>query len=462
MNLSPLTAISPIDGRYQNKTADLQAIFSEYGLMRYRFYIEIVWLKALAAAPDIEEVPKLSPDSNKTLDLLFDTFSPKDAQDIKEIEKTTNHDVKAVEYFLKQKIANHEKLNAISEYIHFACTSEDINNLAYALMFKQAKDEHIIPAVQNLIDKFSELAKKESQTAMIARTHGQPATPTTMGKELANTAMRLARQLKQFKALEILGKINGAVGSFNAHMITFPEVDWPQIAQNLVQDIGLTWNPYTTQIEPHDWLIEHCHVLMRINSILIDAARDIWSYISIGYFKQKLKAEEVGSSTMPHKVNPIDFENAEGNLGMANALYGFFAQQLPTSRWQRDLVDSTVLRNLGSAVAYGSIAFQSFEKGLDKLEINHEALTQDLNSNWEVLGEAIQTVMRRYHIEKPYEKLKHLTRGKRITREDLQRFIETLDIPPEERQRLKELTPSNYLGNAVEMAEKLHDTLSKL
>ena len=460
MQLSELTAISPIDGRYGGKTADLRVIFSEYGLIRHRMLVEIRWLQMLAAAADIEEVPALSGHANHILDNLIERFSAEDAQRVKNIERTTNHDVKAVEYFLKEKTAGNAELEHIGEFIHFACTSEDINNLAYALMLKEARTQCLLPAMDHIIDAITALAKTYAAQPMLSRTHGQPASPTTLGKEMANVVHRLKRQREQLIATPILGKINGAVGNYNAHLSAYPHCDWIALSRRFVTGLDLTWNPYTTQIEPHDYIAELFDAVARFNTILIDYCRDIWSYISVGYFKQKTVAGEVGSSTMPHKVNPIDFENAEGNLGLANAMFDHLAGKLPVSRWQRDLTDSTVLRNLGVGVAHSLIAYQSCLKGIGKLDINPARLHEDLDNCWEVLAEPVQTVMRRHGIEKPYEKLKAITRGKGIDKETLHDFIKTLDIPAPEKQRLLALTPANYIGAAAQLAENIDATIS--
>ena len=455
MELTPLTAISPVDGRYGSKTESLREFYSEYGLIRFRVEVEVRWLQQLARNPDIYEVPEFSGEANSLLDSIVSGFSEADAQAVKDIEKTTNHDVKAVEYFLKQKIAGNAELNAASEFIHFACTSEDINNLSHGLMIKSGLEQVMVPTLEKLLAAIKDLARKYADYSMLSRTHGQTASPTTMGKEMANVAYRLERQLKQLANVEILGKINGAVGNYNAHISAYPEVDWKANAQAFVTGLGLTWNPFTTQIEPHDCIAEFFDVLCRINTILIDFDRDIWGYISLGYFKQKTIAGEVGSSTMPHKVNPIDFENSEGNLGIANAIMTHLAQKLPISRWQRDLTDSTVLRNLGTGLGHSLIAYEATLKGISKLELNEARLQEDLNNAWEVLAEPIQTVMRRYGIEKPYEKLKELTRGKAITRELMASFIDSLEIPEEERVRLRALTPASYIGNAAEQAKTI-------
>ena len=455
MDLSQLTAISPVDGRYGSKTEALRPIFSEYGLIRHRVVVEVRWLQALAAHAAIQEVPMLSSHADSLLNDIVDKFSEQDAQRVKNIERTTNHDVKAVEYFLKEKIAGNAELEASSEFIHFACTSEDINNLAYALMLREARNQALLPLLDDVIRAINELAHRYADQPMLARTHGQTATPTTVGKEMANVAARLQRQREQYAAIPMLGKINGAVGNYNAHLVAYPDIDWPAFAQQFISDLGLEMNPYTTQIEPHDYMAEQFDALARFNTVLIDYCRDVWAYISLGYFKQKTIAGEVGSSTMPHKVNPIDFENAEGNLGIANALFSHFAAKLPVSRWQRDLSDSTVLRNTGVAVAHCVIACESCLKGISKLQLNEERTAADLNSSWEVLAEALQTVMRRYGIEKPYEKLKDLTRDQDVNRETLQAFIQSLDLPDTVKQTLEELTPASYTGNAGEQARSL-------
>ncbi|MBD3620066.1 MAG: adenylosuccinate lyase [Chromatiales bacterium] len=455
MELSSLTAISPVDGRYGSKTEALRPIFSEYGLIRHRVLVEVRWLQALAACPEVIEVPPLSEHANHLLDHIVEKFSEEDAQRVKNIERTTNHDVKAVEYFLKEKIAGNAELEAVSEFIHFACTSEDINNLAYALMLAEGRGQVMLNEMDEIIDTLRTQAHQFADAPLMSRTHGQPASPTTMGKEFANVVARLRRQRQQVAAVEMLGKINGAVGNYNAHLAAYPDVNWPAFAEQFVSSLGLTWNPYTIQIEPHDYIAELFDAVARFNTILIDFARDVWGYIAMGHFRQKVVAGEVGSSTMPHKVNPIDFENAEGNLGVANALFTHLAQKLPVSRWQRDLTDSTVLRTLGVGFAHSSIAYQSLMKGLGKLEINRESLQDELDRNWEVLAEPIQTVMRRYGIEKPYEKLKELTRGQRVTREVMQAFVDGLDIPEEARARLRAMTPASYIGNAAEQARNI-------
>jgi adenylosuccinate lyase len=455
MELSTLTAVSPVDGRYGDKCSDLRPIFSEFGLIRHRVLVEVRWLQALAAHPDILEVPTLGEHADRILDAIVDNFSEADAQRVKNIERTTNHDVKAVEYFLKEKIAGNQELEAISEFIHFACTSEDINNLSHALMLREGRGQVLLPLIDEVIAGIRQLALTLADQPMLSRTHGQPASPTTLGKEMANLVYRMQRQREQIADCALLGKINGAVGNYNAHLAAYPEVDWPAFAKQFVESLGIAWNPYTIQIEPHDYIAELFDAVARCNTILIDFCRDVWSYISLGYFNQKTIAGEVGSSTMPHKVNPIDFENGEGNLGIANALLGHLAAKLPISRWQRDLTDSTVLRNLGVGFAHTVIALQSISRGLSKLEANNAAMRADLEANWEVLGEAIQTVMRRYGIEKPYEKLKELTRGQRITPEQLQTFVDQLEIPQNAKDALKRLTPMTYTGNAEAQAAQI-------
>ncbi len=447
-----LTAISPIDGRYADKVDALRPIFSEYGLIRFRVLVEVRWLQALAQQPLIIEVSPFSTEANQRLNSIISDFSEADAQRVKDIEKTTNHDVKAVEYLLKEKIAGCAELEKVSEFIHFACTSEDINNLSYALMLKEGRV--VIQAqITDCINALKKLAIETADQPMLSRTHGQSATPTTVGKEFANVVARMQRQQDQLQAVALLGKINGAVGNYNAHAIAYPDVDWAEFAENFIVSLGLQFNPYTIQIEPHDYIAEFFHALSRFNTILLDFDRDIWGYISLGYFKQRVIAGEVGSSTMPHKVNPIDFENSEGNVGIANALFSFLAEKLPVSRWQRDLTDSTVLRNIGVGIAHTSIAIQASLKGISKLQINVDAIEADLNANWEVLAEPIQTVMRRYGIEKPYEKLKELTRGQRITPEQMQAFIEKLEIPDDAKTALLALTPRTYIGYAEQLAK---------
>ncbi len=455
MELNAITAVSPVDGRYGDKTAELRPIFSEYGLIRHRVMVEVRWLQALAAEPGIAEVPAFSDEANERLEQLVGGFDESAARRVKNIEATTNHDVKAVEYFIKERIADLPELAAVSEFVHFACTSEDINNLAYALMLREARTQALLPAIDELVDRVAELSHALADQPMLARTHGQPASPTTLGKELANVAFRLRRQREQVVMVPLLGKINGAVGNYNAHLVAYPEVDWPGLAQRFVRGLGLDWNAYTTQIEPHDFIAEFFDATARFNTVLVDLSRDIWGYISHGYFKQRTVEGEVGSSTMPHKVNPIDFENAEGNLGVANALFDHLAAKLPVSRFQRDLTDSTVLRNLGVGVAHSLIAYRSALKGLGKLEAAPERLDADLEQSWEVLAEAIQTVMRRYGVDEPYERLKALTRGKGINREGVAAFVEELPIPDEAKARLRELTPASYTGNAREQAERL-------
>ena len=455
VSLSPLTAVSPIDGRYGAKTDMLRTVFSEYGLIRYRVLVEVRWLQHLAANPAIVEVAPFSKDATALLNGLVDNFTIEHAERVKEIERTTNHDVKAVEYLIKETIADNAELLAVSEFVHFACTSEDINNLSHALMLKEGRDDIVVPALQAIHSQLTAMAVEFADVAMLARTHGQTASPTTVGKEMANVAYRLQRQLASITAVPLLGKINGAVGNYNAHISAYPDLDWPAISQAFIEGLGLEFNPYTTQIEPHDYMAELFDGLARSNTILIDFARDIWGYISLGYFKQKTIAGEVGSSTMPHKVNPIDFENAEGNLGIANALYGHLSAKLPVSRWQRDLTDSTVLRNMGVGLGYSMIAYASLDKGVGKLQLNQERLAADLDAAWEVLAEPIQTVMRRYGIEEPYEKLKALTRGNVMDQATIQRFIDTLEIPQEAKTALKAMTPASYVGNAVQQAKDI-------
>ncbi|SFD92667.1 adenylosuccinate lyase [Marinobacter sp. DSM 26671] len=455
MELTALTAISPVDGRYGNKVSVFREIFSEYGLIRNRVTVEIRWLQKLAAHPGVAEVPAFSADANGFLDRLVSEFSLEDAERIKDIERTTNHDVKAVEYFIKEKIASVPELHAVTEFVHFACTSEDINNLSHALMLREGLDHGLLPAMDRVVDKLAQLSHDHAEQPMLSRTHGQTASPTTVGKELANVVHRLRRQVKQIRETELLGKINGAVGNYNAHLSAYPEIDWAQNARAFIESLGLDWNPYTTQIEPHDYIAELYDSVARFNTILIDLDRDVWGYISLGYFKQKTVEGEVGSSTMPHKVNPIDFENSEGNLGIANALFSHLSAKLPISRWQRDLTDSTVLRNLGVGFAHSLIAYEATLKGLGKLQINPARLDDDLDHAWEVLAEPIQTVMRRYNIEKPYEKLKALTRGKAMTPEVIKNFVESLDIPDQAKAELMALTPGRYIGNAVDQAQNI-------
>ncbi|SDN58909.1 adenylosuccinate lyase [Vreelandella arcis] len=461
MQLSALTALSPVDGRYANKAAALREHFSEFGLIRARVIVEVRWLQRLAEHNQIVEVPQLSAPATAFLEQLIREFSVEDAERIKDIERTTNHDVKAVEYFLKEKITDNSELHAVTEFIHFACTSEDINNLSYGVMLTDGL-QALLPVMHNVADDIAALAIAHAGQPMLARTHGQTASPTTLGKEMANVAYRLKRQLKQIEAVEILGKINGAVGNYNAHLTTYPEIDWEANARTFVEGLGLTFNPYTTQIEPHDYIAELFDAVCRFNTILIDFDRDVWGYISLGYFKQRTVEGEIGSSTMPHKVNPIDFENSEGNLGLANAVLGHLAQKLPISRWQRDLTDSTVLRNLGVGLAYGLIGYHASLKGISKLEANPERLESDLDNSWEVLAEPIQTVMRRYGIEKPYEKLKELTRGKRIDQAGFAAFIDTLALPDGVKTELKAMSPASYIGNAQAQAEALRQQLDAL
>ena len=455
MELNQLTAISPIDGRYGARTAQLRPIFSEYGLFHRRVQVEILWLQCLAMRPDITARPELSPGANHELEAIIRDFSVADAGRIKEIEKTTNHDVKAVEYFIREKIRDNDELRAISEFIHFGCTTWDINNLSYGLMLLQAREEYLSTVLDRLIDTLCGLAERWAALPMLSRTHGQPASPTTLGKELALFAHRLREQLAGFRKVAITGKMNGAVGNFNAHLVACPHVDWMALSRAFVEALGLAFNPHTTQVEPYDHMAEYCHSLVRINTILIDCCRDTWGYIALGYFRQKPVAGEVGSSTMPHKVNPIDLENAEGNLGVANALLAFLAEKLPVSRWQRDLTDSTVIRNTGAALAHCLVAYQSCLQGLDKLEADAEQMNDDLENNPEVLAEAIQTMMRAHGIEESYEKLKELTRGQRLTLARLRQFIAGLDLSAEAKAALAGLTPGDYIGNAVEQTKQI-------
>lgn len=454
MELSALTAVSPVDGRYGSKTIDLRPVFSEYGLIRARVEVEIRWLQRLAAHEGIAEVPAFSAAANAKLDSIVADFSEEDAQRIKSIEATTNHDVKAVEYFIKEKFAGNDELMAVNEFVHFACTSEDINNLSHGLMLKAGRDV-VVPVMQKIADDIRKLAHEHAALPMLSRTHGQTASPTTLGKEMANVVARLERQIKQINAVELLGKINGAVGNYNAHLSAYADIDWAANAETFVTSLGLTFNPYTTQIEPHDYIAELFDAIARFNTIVIDFDRDIWAYISNGYFKQKTIAGEVGSSTMPHKVNPIDFENSEGNLGIANAVMTHMAQKLPISRWQRDLTDSTVLRNMGVGLGYSMIAYQATLKGISKLEVNAARIAQDLDSAWEVLAEPVQTVMRRYGIEQPYEKLKAFTRGKAITKDAMGDFIASLELPQSAKDELNAMTPANYIGNAADQAKNV-------
>ncbi|HQZ60083.1 MAG TPA: adenylosuccinate lyase [Acinetobacter sp.] len=462
--MNALTALSPLDGRYASKCDALRPFLSEFGLIHARVTVEVRWLQALANRTEIIEVPAFSAETNAALDEIVSNFSEDDANRIKEIERTTNHDVKAVEYFLKEKIANIDELKNAGEFIHFACTSEDINNLSHALMLKNGR-EVLVSSMKQILNAISALAITHAEQPMLSRTHGQTASPTTLGKEMANVAYRLARQIKQFENVELLGKINGAVGNYNAHLSAYPEIDWAAHAQAFVESLGLAFNPYTTQIEPHDYMAELFDALRRYNTILIDFNRDVWGYISLGYFKQRLKDGEVGSSTMPHKVNPIDFENSEGNLGIANAVLAHLGEKLPVSRWQRDLTDSTVLRNMGVGFAQSLIAFDACLKGIGKLELNANRLNEDLDQAQEVLAEPIQTVMRRYNVEQPYEKLKALTRGQAMTREMMVNFVkgdELAQVPADERARLAELSPATYIGNAAEQAKQINDLISKI
>jgi adenylosuccinate lyase len=457
MKLTHLTALSPVDGRYAGKTEALRPICSEFGLIRRRMLVEIRWFEALAAHEGIAELPRLGAGAHTFLEALLAGFDEAGAARVKEIETVTNHDVKAVEYYLKERFAECPELAAHSEFLHFACTSEDINNLAYALMLKDLHATVVEDWLVRVDRALLAFARDQAGRAMLSRTHGQAASPTTLGKELGNVVQRLRRQRQALSAQQYLGKINGAVGNFNAHISAYPEVDWPAVAKSFVESLGLQWNPWTTQIEPHDWMAELFHSMMRYQTILIDLCRDLWAYISIGYFRQSTIAGEIGSSTMPHKVNPIDFENAEGNFGVANALFDHLACKLPVSRWQRDLTDSTVLRVIGTAYGHSLIALSSLLKGLGKLEVDTERLAADLGANWEILAEPIQTVMRRYGIDSPYEQLKALTRGRQIRAADLAAFIDGLDLPEEARRALRELTPATYTGNAAQMAASLDD-----
>ncbi|MHA7833311.1 MAG: adenylosuccinate lyase [Algiphilus sp.] len=455
MQLTSLSAISPVDGRYADKTWQLREICSEYGLIRFRVLVEIRWLEALAACDAIPEVTPLSASAQERLEQIAARFDIDEAQRVKQIEETTNHDVKAVEYYLKERIGQHEELSKVKEFMHFACTSEDINNLAYAVMLEECRSQVLLPHLDQLSARIAELGRMYAEQPMLSRTHGQPASPTTLGKEFAVFYHRLVRQREQLAKVEIMGKINGATGNWNAHMAAYPEVDWPAFSAAFIRDLGLSPNPATTQIEPHDFVGEYFHALERANTVLLDLCRDVWGYVSLGYFRQRTVDGEVGSSTMPHKVNPIDFENAEGNLGMANAILSHLAGKLPVSRWQRDLTDSTVLRNLGVGIAHSVLAFQSITKGAGKLEADAWRIGRDLDDNWEVLGEAVQTVMRRYGLPEPYEQLKRLTRGRRIDRDALRAFINALDIPAADRDRLLALTPADYVGNAADQARNL-------
>jgi len=454
MTFDTLTSISPIDGRYGDKTGPLKSIFSEFGLIKYRVLVEVRWLQAISMNSQISEVPEFSSESNAVLSSITNNFSLEDAKAIKEIEKTTNHDVKAVEYFLKEKVSAVPELHNASEFIHFACTSEDINNLSHALMLEDGR-EVLLSEMKKVLNLISDLAKDNADIAMLSRTHGQTASPTTIGKEMANFSYRLMRQIEQLNNVQIMGKFNGAVGNFNAHLTAYPEIDWPHVSKDFIESLGINYSPYSSQIESHDYIAEYFHALNRFNTIMIDFCRDVWGYISLGYFTQKTIEGEIGSSTMPHKVNPIDFENAEGNLGLAIAIGEHFATKLPVSRWQRDLSDSTVLRNLGVGCAHSLISYASITKGILKLEVNESKLMADLNEAWEVLAEPIQTVMRRYGVENPYEKLKSLTRGKTIDAKILADFISSLEIPQEAKEELLKLTPSNYIGEAIKLAREI-------
>ena len=454
MTFDNLTSISPIDGRYSDKTSPLKPIFSEFGLIKYRLLVEVRWLEAMSNNPNISEVPTFSPKSNAALLAIADNFSLDDAKSIKEIERTTNHDVKAVEYFLKEKVSLIPELQKVSEFIHFACTSEDINNLSHALMLENGRLV-LLKEMRGTLGLITKLAKDNAEVVMLSRTHGQTASPTTLGKEMANFSYRLSRQIDQLSEVKIMGKFNGAVGNFNAHLSSYPDIDWQSVSKDFIENLGINYAPYSSQIESHDYIAEYYHALNRFNTILIDFCRDIWGYISLGYFTQKTIEGEIGSSTMPHKVNPIDFENAEGNLGLAIAIGDHFATKLPISRWQRDLTDSTVLRNLGVSCAHSLISYASICKGIGKLEINESKLTEDLNKAWEVLAEPIQTVMRRYGVENPYEKLKALTRGKQIDSKIIEDFINTLEIPAEAKAELLKLTPMNYIGDAIKLARDI-------
>ena len=452
---NPLMSLSPLDGRYRAKCEELGPFFSEFGLIKYRLAVEISWLKSLCNCAGIDELINVDKQSLGKLDAFVESFQLKDAERVKEIEKTTNHDVKAIEYFIRENLEHEQEFRPLIEFIHFACTSEDINNLAYALMLKDGRKNVLVPVMQEIVDRISSMSKDYSEQPMLSRTHGQPASPTTVGKEFANIAYRLRQQLKSIESSEILGKVNGAVGNYNAHILAYPNINWESHSKEFVESLGISWNPYTTQIEPHDYIAEIMHAFSRFNTVLLDFNRDIWSYISLSYFKQASVPGEIGSSTMPHKVNPIDFENSEGNLGMANSNFGHLANKLPVSRWQRDLTDSTVLRNLGTGFGYSLIAYRSHLKGLSKLELNAEIIDKDIDECWEILAEPIQTVMRRHGISKPYEKLKELTRGKQIDHGKLQAFISTLDIPEEPKKDLLKLTPRTYIGNASDQAKSI-------
>ncbi|MHB1948824.1 MAG: adenylosuccinate lyase [Gammaproteobacteria bacterium] len=455
MSITALYAISPLDGRYQDKVSGIRPIFSEYGLIRFRVMVEVRWLQMLSDYANLPELPVFSHHANHLLNALVDNFSDQDAVRIKHIESGINHDVKAVEYFIKERVENNEELAKVCEFIHFGCTSEDINNLAYGLMLQTARNQIILPELDEIMSILKRLTHEYADQPMLSHTHGQPATPTTVGKEIANVAARLQRQIEQLITTPILGKLNGASGNYNALVVAYPDIDWQQISKNFVTKLGLTWNPYSTQIEPHDYMAEFFAILMRINTILIDFNRDMWGYISLNYFKLRSNHNEVGSSAMPHKINPIDFENAEGNLGIANALLDHMTMKLPISRWQRDLSDSTVLRNLGVGIAHSVLAYQSTSKGLNKIAANPDVLTADLDNHWEILAEPIQTVLRRYGVEQPYEKLKSFTRGHKISKKLLHEFIEGLTLPAPIKQQLLALTPSNYLGYASNLAKRI-------
>ncbi|WMY96455.1 MAG: adenylosuccinate lyase [Arsenophonus sp.] len=456
MRVSSLTSISPIDGRYSDQVNILRPIFSEFALLKYRIEIEIRWLQKLARCSKIAEIPLFTNDANIYLNKIIINFNKNDAMKIKKIEKKINHDVKAVEYFLKEKMKCMPELKKVIEFIHFACTSEDINNLAYALILKNTRNKILLPYWKKIINKIRKMAFLYASLPMLSRTHGQIATPTTIGKEFANFAYRMERQYQQFIKIDILGKINGAVGNYNAHLSAYPNINWPLFSKEFVTSLNIKWNPFTTQIEPHDYIAELFNCIARFNTILLDLTKDIWGYLALESFKQKIQKDEVGSSTMPHKINPINFENAEGNLGLANSLLNYFSNKLPISRWQRDLTDSTVLRNLGVAISYSFIAYQTILKGLNKLDTNNKKIYFELDSHWEVLGEAIQTVMKRYGIKNAYEKLKTITRGKNITQNDIKKFIDSINLPKKEKERLKKMTPADYIGYAIKMIKYLN------
>ena len=456
MKLSALSALNPLDGRYADQLTTITPMFSELNLILMRLSIEIEWLKALAHEPKIKAIKPFTKEGLTFLHNLVDKCTSEDITRIKDLEKQINHDIKAVEYFLKEKLATNKQLQAYQEFVHFGCTSDDINNLSYAVILAKTREEILLPLIEKILSRLKKMASRYAKTSMLARTHGQAATPTTFGKEIANTTYRLIRQTDYLCNTPILGKFNGAVGNFNALTVAYPNLNWQKICQNFVEQLKISWNPYTTQIEPHDWIAEYCDILARFNTILIDFCRDMWGYISLGYCKQKIRSKEVGSSTMPHKINPINFENAEGNLGLANALLHHFSNKLPVSRWQRDLTDSTVMRNLGVAIGYSVLAYQSLLQGLDKVAIDNKAMKKDLNNHWEVLGEAIQTVLRCYGIDTPYEKIKNLTQGQKLEQKTLQKFIKQLNIPKEAKQKLLKLTPENYLGQACELAATIH------